>query len=287
MKLAHDPLLDPVVQQSLEQLHQLQTQRDVARESWDLNRYLDTWTSWILSSSHNQINGLDKFPFRACSAGVSDSIASFVYRHCRKRKIRYSRAEFVGAKIVSNHCGAEHAALEDAAITVNDAVILSFPFAGNGSRHPDHDAVLDTCDRLGVPVFIDMAYFGISHGLQIDLDRPSITDVAISASKFLSTPLRLGVRYRREYVDDTIQSLSDQKVLNRWAADLGEKLLTKYNHDWFVDRYVPLQKNICLEAGIEPTPTFTLALGDESHKDFERGGIYRICITDELHQRLH
>lgn len=288
MLLAHKPLIDPEVKKKVFFLNTKLNSEDIELETWNTQTYLDQFELWIKSSSHNKVVGLENFSHKAYCAGVNDAIAGFVSRHVKQKRIRFGRAEFVGAKINSNAMQADWCWLEDDEIKANDAVILSWPYAGNGNEIPGQPELLDRCQQLGVPVMIDLAYFGISHGMTFDISQSCITDVAVSLSKPLNVPLRLGMRFTREYHDDNIQSLSDLKIYNRMAVNIGIELLKNFSHDWLINKYLPIYQNICTKLNLQSTPTITLALGNSlEHKEFLRNGIYRICVTDELLQNLY
>lgn len=282
MQKAHDPLVDPDIQQSLFEINSRITAPMVDRYTWDPEVYTDRFTRWLQENTNHKIHGLETFPYRAYCSGVTDALQNFVIRHNRRR-IRFSQAEFIAPKVTANYCTVPWAWLENGNIEPGDAVIISWPFAGDGGTLHDLDGLLDRCERLGVPVLIDLAYFGISQGLQFDVSRPCITDVTTSLSKPFSVPLRAGIRYSRQYHDDNIQTMNDVKIYNRLAVKVALELMDLYSHQWIVDRYLPRQLKICQRAGLTPTPTLTLALGTAvHHHDFYRQGYYRICITDDL-----
>lgn len=287
MKLAHDPILDPIIQQSVEGYHQGQSLSAIDLESWQKEKYTITFKDWIQSSSYNSIHGLDSFAYESYCAGAVDGIASFIHRHVTTKRLRFSRAEFVGSKIASNHAKANFTWLEDDKLKDNDAVILSVPFSGTGCVHSDYDKIIKECNQKNIPVLIDLAYFAISYDIEIDLDQPCITDVVFSLSKCFSTSLRLGYRLTKEHNDDLVQVSHDLKLVNRWAVNTGTQLMQNFSHNWIVDRLRPVQLDVCRDLNLIPSNTLTLAQGNKQlHSDFERNGFLRICITDELHQRL-
>lgn len=287
MLLAHTPLVDPDIKKQVFVINSALQPANVELGSWHTQTYLDQFESWIKSSTYNKIIGLEDFAHKAYCAGVSDAIAVFVSRHVKHKRIRFGRAEFMGAKGNSNAMQANWCYLEDDEIRSDDAVILSWPYAGNGDQIPDQAELLEKCQRLNVPVMIDLAYFGISHGMSFDLTQSCITDVAISLSKPLNVPLRLGMRWTRNHHDDKIQGLSDSKIYNRLAVHTGIGLMQTFSHNWLVDKYLPIYNDICAKHNLQTTPTITLALGNsEEHKEFFRNGYYRICVTDELLQNI-
>ena len=286
MLLSHKPLVNQTVQQAIiKSFNEIQLQ-DVALESWDNQRYFDAFQKWITDSQYNHFIGLDWFKHYAYSCGAVDSIQSFIHRHGATRRIRFSAAEFIGAKIIVNHAAMSWEFLENAPIEKGDAVLLSLPFAGNGNMYQDLDQLLDACDALSVPVLIDCAYFGISYNATIDLTRSCITDVVFSLSKPFSTPLRLGLRLTKEYFDDILQANSDLKIYNRYSVQVGINLLSQFSHNWLVETYQPVQEKVCKELGLTPAMTLTLADDCQRRDKFFRNGYYRVCITDELQQHV-
>ena len=287
MILSHKPLTDPIVEQELFGLLGKVDPNQVSLDNWATSTYTDSFINWIKAGTHNQIQGLDGFKYSAYSHGAIEGIQEFIHRHSRHRRIRFSQAEFIINKIICNSAGLDFLHLEDGPIETNDAILISLPFAGNGGIYPGYDAMIAKCSLLGVPVLLDLAYYGISHGMSIDITHPCVTDVTFSLSKPMITQLRLGLRLTREYYDDVLQSNSDLKIYNRISTFIGVKLMEKFPCDYIISKYLDNQLDICNNLGITPTATVTLAIGDEkNYKDFYRNGFYRICTTDELLQRL-
>ena len=286
MILSHKPLTDPAVEQELFQLLDLVSPEQVAVDNWSNSTYVDSFINWIKGGTYNQIHGLDGFAHTAYSHGAIAVIEQFINRHGGHRRIRFSQAEFVASKIICNSIGVEFLHLEAGPIESNDAVLISLPFAGNGGIWSGYDDMMDQCNQLNVPVLLDLAYYAISHGLNIDLTHPCISDVAFSLSKPLATQLRMGLRLTRKHHDDMLQVNSDLKVYNRIFAWVAVQLMKKFPCDYIISKYLDNQIDICNNLGITPCSTVTLALGDETHTDFYRDGFYRICITNELLQGL-
>ena len=283
MQISHTPLTDQQIQAELFSQLAIIDPAAVNLNEWKTQTYLDEFTSWLTSSSYNQIVGLDQFPNRAYCSGVLNAIESFILRHARSRRLRFSQAEFIGAKVACNYAGAEWRWLEDGPICTGDAVIISWPFAGNGREYPGQEELFNSCNQLDVPVMVDLAYFGISSGMVFDLTHSCITDVATSLSKPMSTMLRLGIRYTKDLYDDPIQTSSNLKIYNRISTSIGTVLMQKFSYDWIVNKYLPRAHEVCNSKSLILSNTFTLALGDKNgHPEFERNGYYRICITDEI-----
>lgn len=283
MEVAHVPLLDPAVQEELKSQLAAAEIDSSPPGAWKIDSYLDAFTNWMQSSKSNRIVGLEQFKHRAYSSGTVDSIAEFICRHTNSRRLRFSRAEFILSKIVSNSVNNTWTWLESEPLESGDALVISLPFSGNGSTIPDFNTLLDTCDKLDIPVLLDLAYLGISYDLDIDLTHPCITDVTCSLSKPINSFLRCGIRFTRQLHDDRVQLMSDLGVVNRVATKVAEALMLKFPSDYIFNTYKKQYDTVCSNLGLEKTNTLTLALGNaDQYQDFLRNGFYRICITNEL-----
>lgn len=280
----HKPINDAEVKRFILQSLSNLTANDLDLRSWSTVQHIDIFESWIHNSKHRQFVGLNNFPHRALCSGTNQAIETFANRN-QSRRIRFSKNEYVGAKIICNANGLSWKWLEDGIIEQNDAVIISCPFSGNGGYINNFDQLLTDCQPASVPVLIDAAYFGISTGIKIDVSNPCITDVCVSISKPFSTMLRHGIRFTREYHDDILQITSDMGILPRPCVSVASQILCEFNSDYIVDRYISKYKKVCIDHDLEQTPTITLALGSpDTFADFKRGDYIRICVTDEILQ---
>lgn len=241
------------------------------------------WRSWLMASQHNTIIGLDKFQHSGFCPGTTDAFGEFIARY-PQRRVRVSRSDFVLTKILAKSWGHSLLFVEEGPLESNDCLIMSMPFSGNGFQHPGHDSLLDQADDLGVPVFVDGAYFGISRDIVYPLDRECIKDFTVSLSKnMIGDPLRLGIRFTKEPIDDGITAgLIGSDIFDRLGAYLTIELLQNFSHAWLMDKYLPMAEEVCNKLGLQSTKTFTLALGPETMTEYKRGDYVRICITDEL-----
>jgi len=287
MLVGHFPLNDSEISQRILDLHGSIQMFNILDSNYSVNQYLEIFTNWIVASSYNSLVGIEKFKSSCYCVGTYDAIHNFVARHVKQKRIRFSKAEFVGAKICCNYMNANWKWLEDDEIKKDDAVVISLPFSGNGGIYSNYNGLIEDCEKLGVPVFLDTAYYGISYDFKIDLSASCITDISTSLTKPISMTLRSGIRFTKTSHDDFLQSTSDSNIHNRIACTVASKILQEFSHDWLVEKYKPMQKETCKKLKITPTQTFTLALGDSIlHKDFERNGFNRICIVDEFYKKI-
>jgi hypothetical protein len=278
----HKPIYDKEINEFiLKSLRQL-TNECIDLQNWSTEYHLSVFESWIFNSTRRSISGLKNFSYRAICSGTSAAIENFINRN-QHRRLRFSQSEFALSKIVCNANSISWTWLESEEIKVNDAVVISWPFSGNGNTYPNIDELIKQCEKYNVPVLIDAAYFGISDGIEILTDNQCITDVCVSLSKPFSTMLRHGIRFTRIKYDDVIQNSNDLGILNRSSVVVASDLMRNFNSDYIVDKYIQKNKTICQKNNIIPSPTITLANGDKtSYPEFCRGNFVRLCITDEL-----
>jgi hypothetical protein len=281
MKQAHDPIHIP---ESNEFINGLMSNITVDQLQQVAHTELDTaWRSWLNNSSYNTVHALNQFDYSCFSAGTTPAFGEFISRFSTRR-VRVSRSDFVLTRILSATYNRSMLYLEDAELDQNDCVIISFPFSGNGSLYPGYNQLLDHADKLQVPVFIDGAYFGISHGIDYPLAHACVTDFSVSLSKHLSgNCLRLGIRFTRNSVDDCISAgLIGNNLFDRLNSYVSIQLLNQFSHDWIIDKYKQSSNLICAQHNLVPTNTITIGLGGQEYITFKRGDYIRVCISEKL-----
>lgn len=242
----------------------------------------EAFKKFLTTNTNNKID-INEFKYLDYCNGTSQAISEFVARN-NKRRLRVSGTDFVLSRIVGNAYGSKIVPLENEKIKKNDCVVMSFPFSGNGSYYPNYEEVLDQCDQLDVPVMIDGAYFGIGNGINYPLNHKCVTDFATSLSKCHGVQdYRIGMRFRKEYVDDHISFSREVGVFNRFAACLGSRLMSTFSHNWIIENVKPQQEKICKELNLIETNTLTFALGDVAQwPEYKRGNDARICISENF-----
>ena len=249
-------------------------------ENDDLDK---AWRKWLTTNTYHQVSGLHLFKYSAFSPGTTDSFGEFIVRYPESR-VRVSRSDFILTKILSKTYGRNLVFLEEDDLDSNDIVVMSLPYSGNGSYYPEHEKFFDKCDELNIPVFIDGAYFGISRDIEYPLHRECIKDFTVSLSKnFAGEPLRLGIRFTKEDVDDGITAgLIGSDVFDRLSAYLSIKLLEKFPHNSFVDRYINKSLELCEQQELIPTNTLSIGIGKPHMIEYLRGDYVRVSISSEL-----
>ena len=281
MNIGHNPLRDKISIQYIDAIF-----KDIEYENLEKisHQNLDiAWRKWLTTKTYNNVLGLDQFKYSAFSPGTTDAFGEFISRY-PNRIIRVSKSDFILTKILSKTYSRDLVYLENEDLKTNDCLIISFPFSGNGSYYPNYEDVLNVCDELNIPVFVDGAYFGISSGIDYPLYHSCIKDFSVSLSKNLAgNPLRLGIRFTKEKVDDGITAgLLGSDIFDRLGAYLSIRLLEKFSHNSVVDRHIGNSNEICAKNNLIPTNTFTIGIGTPEMEEFKRGDYVRVCISEEL-----
>ena len=258
-----------------------------------LDEYQTIWREWINYSNTKSLQGLDKFSHTDYTQGTSQAFDNFILRHSKHREILVLAGDFqyhacLGKHVEFNTVPHPHH-LES---VINGpglhALIISAPFSDFGSIHPDFEYLMKVCNVMDIPVCLDLAYWGISKHVHIDLnEHPAIKEVTCSLSKPFHTleNHRVGIRFTRDYVDDGVSMLNEVKMQNEYSMALGVEYMRNFSPDYNWEKYGRKYEDICAEENLVYTDTVIFGLGDDvRHAEFNRGvsGNYRVCVSEWL-----
>lgn len=248
------------------------------------DRFLTVYNQWIRNTKLNQIEGLDAFPVAAFANGTSEGFDKFYLKN-HTRRFRCYHGEYMYHPASWRNYFPGWSRIEDEPLHENDAVVVSLPFSDTGDVHSDFDRLTAECTQLGVPVLVDMAFYGIVGGLAVDLDRPCVTDITFSLSKtFPIAHARAGMRLTREDDDDSLLVHHKTKYTNRLGAGLGIELMQHYPADYNYNRWRPNQERLCRELGVEPSKSVIFGIDTKGqYSEYNRGApTSRLCIANYL-----
>jgi len=241
----------------------------------NLTDFKNAFANWIQAHRSSTVIGLDQYQ-PDFSAGTTQSFDSFYLRH-RDRKFRcYTGEYFYHLKIwTSNQINWSFITDTDP-ISHNDAVVISMPFCDTGSLHPEYHQLIDTCEKLGVPVLVDCCYYPISGGIKIDVSSTCIDTVCFSLSKaFPVANLRIGVRYTRNVVDG--QKLHDTiNYNNTLSAYIGSRIIDNFSSDYIYNQYREQQMIVCDYFGLTPSDSAMFAVGDAAWNQYSRRNLLNL-----------
>lgn len=245
--------------------------------------YLDRLHRWIHGTRLNSVRGLDRFPVRELINGTTQAFDEHYFRFSRRR-LRFFRGEYAYHRRVFSNWKF----LDDEPLDANDSVIVSWPFCSTGERHEGLRPLLDRALELKVPVLLDAAYFGTCHGQDFDFGHPAIEAVCFSLTKGLGLgDLRSGIRYSAYTEDFPIRQQNQYEHTVLAAAKVGLYMMELFPADFIPEKYKELQREVCAEAGLTPTPCMHLALGSAPRwSDYEIDERYlRIGIRELIKAR--
>jgi hypothetical protein len=259
-----------------------------------LSDYTSCWREWIQCSEHKTLIGLENFFYSDYTAGTSQTFDHFVLKHSDKN-IMVLRGDFQyhACIVKSNQFKyidyTTNNNLHDTIIGSNlGALIISLPFSDLGTTHPAFNNILTLCNLVQIPVCLDLAYWGISKNIHLDLNKfPCIREVTSSLSKpfFSLENHRVGVRFSREYLDDGISMLNDVGMQNMHSMSLGMHFMKEFDPDWNWKTFERKYTQICNDQQLTQTDTVIFGLGDKDrHSEHNRGipNNYRVCISEFL-----
>ena len=252
--------------------------------------FTDKFYKWIASSKLNNVQGLEYFPNRKLVSGTAQAFDHFYWRHKDKR-FRFFEGEFMYHSAVLKHGGSFKYITEEFTIMEGDAVIISVPFSDYGTMHPNLIETLDLCDRFGVPVLLDFAYYPCTKNINIDLDKyPLIETVTFSISKafYGAEFLRVGMRLERFESDDGIDVFNSVEMVNRVSLSIASRLIDAYSVDHNWNTYESAYLEVCKEHNLKETDCIMFGLGGDEFADYNRGTeVNRVCISELIGEKIN
>ena len=248
-------------------------------------KFLIKYFQWLQKSSLNKLKGLNLFNKLSFVHGTSQAFDDF-YSKYKGRRFRVFKGEFKYHEIIWRENKIKWKYIEKEKIKKNDAVIISLPFSDFGNEHPLMKEVLNKCDKLNIPVLIDLAYYSIARNINFDLNRKCIKVLTFSLSKaFYGTErVRIGIRCKKSVDYDSADLFTEMGMLSRVSVGLGLKLINRYNTDHCQKKFRNKQLEICKKLKLVPSDCVIFGLGDKKkYRSFNRGSQWRrICISSAL-----
>ena len=233
-------------------------------------KFLNIYPEWISSSKMNKFTGMEKFPYRFVSLGTTQGLDWWHY-YCMANglNLRMYRGEYpYNRDVLLEEEWRNKRFIDDTPLQKGDALIISLPFSGTGGKHDEWDDTMEICNSLGIPVFVDCAWFGTCHGLEVDLDQPCITMAAFSTTKGLSCGnWRSGIVFSR--IDEG--SLSVQTEWNHGIhlhTSIANFLFEHFTPDAVPKKYKDAHNAVCEHYGLTPSNTVHIAQAPMT-KDWE------------------
>ena len=253
----------------------------------ECDAYLEVYPDWIESSKLNKIEGLRSYPNRFVSLGTTQGMDWWHYWCLQNgREFRMFRGEYpYNRDAILGEEWLSHRYIDDTPLSKGDALLISLPFSGTGAKHAKMEESLDFCDANDIPVFVDMAWFGTCHGIEINLDRKCIKMVAFSTTKGLSCGnWRAGIVFSK-LNEGALAVQTEWKHGIHLNVCIANELMRNFGPDTMPKKYMKEHVELCEHYGLEPTNTIHIAQAPEAEqwKRFKKDGVYnRVNIRHAL-----
>jgi len=276
---------DPHVVAFLEELDSRPMLRFASENTDARVELLTRYPECLQSSRQTQLDNLGAFPYVAVSHGTLHAFDAFHAEH-RDRRFRCFRGEYMYHRAVWKQ-RYSFKLIEDGPVERGDAIVISYPFSDSGNKHPLMDEVIATCNRIEVPVLLDCSYMNVATGIRFDVDQPCVVALAFSLSKtfYGLGPLRIGVRFRREFNDDLVDICNTLDSANPHSCAVALAFINRFDVDFNQTTYRAKQLGVCEKLGVTASDTVIYGLGDHKWQAYNRGGQYnRLCLSGLLEQ---
>jgi len=246
--------------------------------------FLQTYKQWMFSH-FPRVNGVEQYTHMCFTQGTTESFAQFYIRYRDNHRLRIAKGEYFYNQMMKSLWYSDNFAwLDDEPIKEGDVVLLSVPFADTGAVPSSLEKILCDCDRLKVPVMLDLAYLNLAVDMSFDLSHPCIEYVVSSLSKvFPIENHRVGIRLQKEPFEDQIYVINEYNYnyINLLSAYVGTAMMKKFPADYVFEKYHHKQLALCQK--LDLVPSYCVYFGIDysgRFREYNRGGNgNRLCFS--------
>ena len=246
--------------------------------------FLQTYKQWMFSH-FPRVNGVEQYTHMCFTQGTTESFAQFYIRYRDNHRLRIAKGEYFYNQMVKSLWYSDNFAwLDDEPIKEGDVVLLSVPFADTGAVPSSLEKILCDCDRLKVPVMLDLAYLNLGVDMSFDLSHSCIEYVVSSLSKvFPIENHRVGIRLQKEPFEDQIYVINEYNYnyINLLSAYLGTAMMKKFPADYIFEKYHHKQLALCQK--LDLVPSYCVYFGIDysgRFREYNRGSNgNRLCFS--------
>ena len=246
--------------------------------------FLQTYKQWMFSH-FPRVNGVEQYTHMCFTQGTTESFAQFYIRYRDNYRLRIAKGEYFYNQMMKSLWYSDNFAwLDDEPIKEGDVVLLSVPFADTGAVPSGLEKILCDCDRLKVPVMLDLAYLNLAVDMSFDLSHPCIEYVVSSLSKvFPIENHRVGIRLQKEPFEDQIYVINEYNYnyINLLSAYIGTAMMKKFSANYVFEKYHNKQLALCQK--LDLVPSYCVYFGIDysgRFREYNRGGNgNRLCFS--------
>jgi hypothetical protein len=220
-------------------------QRHVIRD-----KFFELFPNWII----NYFTGLENFTEKNITNGNTDAI-NLVFLGNNYSKIYTLPNEYIYYSHLSKSLSIPQIQFDLTSLdklNTDGIVCISVPSSNNGEIE-SKQLVIDYCQKNNIPIFIDVAYCGLTVPGTIKIGKSSKTFFAFSFSKTLGLAFnRVGILYSNK---DIISAslLNKLGYVNLSGASAALHLMQKIPCDYVYQTYKDQYQDICKDANLKTT----------------------------------
>lgn len=249
--------------------------------------FFQTYKNWMFADF--DFKGAELYTECCYTQGTTESFAQFYLRYGGRRRLRLAKGEYFYHQMMKNLWYSQKFAwLDDDEIREDDVVLISVPFSDTGAV-PDYlEQMLCDCDKLGVPVMLDLAYINLTNKQSlngtIDLTHGCIEYIVSSLSKaFPVEHYRIGIRLQKVKFEDQLYVINEDNYnyLNFCSMYVGLKMMETFPARQMFDKYRQAQIALCNQLDLRPSPCYIFGIDNKNlYPQYSRGhNTNRLCFS--------
>ena len=214
--------------------------------------FQDEFYKQFINYNHSKIIGLENFQYIDSIIGVTQYIDNLfiMYRDIYALPLEYRYSFLLNGKTIDT--------LQD--IPDNSHILVSVPQPNCADIPKKFNDILDISSAKNLSIHLDLAWWCISKGLQLDLTNKNIVSLATSLSKpFALEQNRIGIRFNRYKVDDSITIQNKRNMIPRACFEIGLSYLQQNNLNDVWNKYNKIYYETCKITRMKPTSIYFLA----------------------------
>jgi hypothetical protein len=244
----------PLIDNHLEQLTNNVLSGKFSGDYIEYNDFITECSNWIEGTHLNTLTGLDNYSRKDIIIGCTQYIDN-IYMQGLVQTV-------TGDYRYHNRLGLSN--IKDVGSLIpNVPLIIALPFPSTGNIHIHMEEILYECIKKDIPVHIDGAWVSCCRNIVFDFSHPSIKSVGISLSKGLGLGWnRVGIRYTKEPVQDSISIMNDFNMNNRALITVAKYFMDHTQPDYLWLQHGINYSKVCNDFNLTETNSIYLALRD-------------------------
>lgn len=224
------------------------------------------FTPWV----NNYFTGFENFSNQYITNGNTESL-SMLMANLPVNKIYTLPNEYNFYSYIAKTLSKEHVIVNSVEDIKSDGILLlSVPGSRDGEIE-SKQKLINHCQAHDIPLFIDIAYCGLTSPAKITIEKNSNTYVAFSFSKTLGLAFnRIGIMFTNKDVP-TLDIMNKIGYLNLSGAKAAIKMMRGLPCDYVYNTYQDQYDAICREKGL--TKTNCILFGIDKNGD-------KFCTTE-------